>query len=181
VFTSESHEATARAGRFSDSPSSQINAERQARSRWCYKSYSVSAPLVEEGSVGCSLQRAFLRAGGWSVRLADCWAGAWGPRFACAEPDFNCGDVPAAQTVEHEFVIGNVGRQPMKILKAAPGCSSCLTVQISDYEIAPGGTAKLKAVLRPGRLPVGAFEQRVWLETNSTNVPRITLFLRGIV
>jgi hypothetical protein len=104
---------------------------------------------------------------------------SWGPRFACAEPDFNVGEVRVGQTVEHNFVITNAGRQPLKVVKAAPGCGSCLIVEVSDYDIAPGASSTIKAMLRPGRAAQGNFEQRVLVETNSTPVPRVILFLRG--
>ncbi len=107
--------------------------------------------------------------------------GSWGPRFACAESCFDCGEVSADQGVEHEFVISNTGRQPFLILKAMPGCGACLTVNVSKNEVTPGDTSILKIVLDVSKLGKGPFVKKLLVMTDDPNLPRVILFVRGTV
>jgi len=105
--------------------------------------------------------------------------GSWGPRFACAEPSFDCGEVSTEGALQHEFVISNTGRRPLHILKVVPGCGSCLTVELSKEEIVPGDTSLLKVVLHAAGLKKGAFEKSLLLKTDDPNLPQVVLSVRG--
>jgi hypothetical protein len=105
--------------------------------------------------------------------------GSWGPRFACAEPYFDCGGVPTGKAVEHEYTLENTGRKPLHILQAVPGCGACLTVNVSKTEIAPGGTAVLRVVLDSATLEKGNFTKAVLVKTDDPNLPTVILYIHG--
>jgi hypothetical protein len=106
---------------------------------------------------------------------------SWGPRFACVNAGFDCGEVSAGRVIEHEFVIGNTGRQPLRILKAVPGCGLCLTVRVSKVEVAPGDTTLLKVVLKTEKLSKGAFRKTILLRTDDPYLPKVVLCVYGVV
>jgi len=44
-----------------------------------------------------------------------------GPQILIEEPEFDLGEVEEGQVVTHDFVVKNVGNQPLKITRVAPG------------------------------------------------------------
>jgi hypothetical protein len=104
---------------------------------------------------------------------------SWGPRFACTEPYFDCGKVAAHRTIEHDFIVKNSGREPLHILKAVPGCGGCLTVNVSEKEIVPGGCAVVKVVLDVTKVRKGEFKKALLLKTDDPYLPRVILYLQG--
>lgn len=122
----------------------------------------------------------FLVAGGRYVWLTA-GPGAWGPRLACAEAYHDYGEVDATRAVEHDFVISNTGRKPLRILKAVPGCSACLDVKASSESILPGATATLRVSVQVLKLEKGRFTKKVLVFTNDPNRPRVILHVQGTV
>lgn len=105
---------------------------------------------------------------------------SWGPRLACAEPHYDWGEVSATGVIEHEFVLVNKGRQPLRILRVVPGCGSCISANASCDSIAPDDTSALKIVLDPSRLQKGAFRKAVLIETNDPVMPKFVLYVSGV-
>lgn len=106
---------------------------------------------------------------------------AWGPRVACREVSFDCGEVSADRSIEHSFVIHNSGRRPLRILAAEPGCGSSVKIGAFPNEIAANGAAVINATIPAGKLAQGEFDQRLMLRTNAANAPKVMLFLKGKV
>ncbi len=106
---------------------------------------------------------------------------SWGPRFTCTESYLDCGEIPSSEVVEHEFVIGNTGRQPLHILKAVPGCCDCLSVDLERNEIMPGGTSVLKVTLDVGSLEQGEFVKKVLVTTDDPGLSHVVLYVKGTV
>ena len=112
---------------------------------------------------------------GWVVAGPD----SWGPRFACTELQFDCDEVPLdRKQIEHEFVIRNIGWQPLHIT-AKPGCGSCSTVKLSRNEIAPDDTAVLKVTLDFSQVKKGDFTKKVLVNTDDPALPRVVFSIKG--
>jgi hypothetical protein len=115
---------------------------------------------------------------GWAIAGPELSA-LWGPRFACAKLQFECGEVPAERKqIEHDFVIRNAGWQPMHIT-AKPGCRSCSTAKLSKEEIAPGDTSVLTVTLNVTQVEKGEFKKNVLVNTDDPRSPRIVFSIRG--
>ena len=103
----------------------------------------------------------------------------WGPRFVCAELQFDCGEIPTDQKlIEHNYVLRNTGWQPLHIT-AKPSCGSCSTVKLSKDEIAPGDTSVLKVTLNLGLIKKGAFAKKILVNTDDPASPRVVLTIQG--
>ncbi len=101
------------------------------------------------------------------------------PRLACAETQFDCGEVPLdRKLVEHDFVIRNTGWQPLH-LTAKPACGSCSTVKLSKDDIAPGDTSVLTVTLHLRQMKKGKFNKHVLLNTDAPRSPQVVFAIRG--
>ena len=126
----------------------------------------------------CSGLFCLLAVGHYAWVNAGVVLGLWGPRLACERLQFDCGEVPTDRgVVEHDFIIGNTGWQPLHI-KAKTGCG-CSTVNLSKEEIAPGDTSTLKVVVNAARLKKGEFKKQVLVKTDDPRSPKVILYLRG--
>lgn len=114
-----------------------------------------------------------------------CWLrigpAAWGPQCVCDKPVFDCGVVSGDRTLEHEFVIHNIGRQSLHILKVVPSCAGCTRVTTYASEIAPTGQSTVKVALDTANLKPGQFNRQVLIETNDPNSSKVVLNMIGTV
>ncbi len=64
------------------------------------------------------------------------------PRVELPQRHAELGQHPKGKTIEHDFVLRNIGKAPLKILKATPSCG-CILVDLPEGDIEPGREAKL--------------------------------------
>lgn len=108
--------------------------------------------------------------------------GAWGPRFACSESHFDCGEIATDQEVKHDFVVTNTGWQPLHIAKALADCKACLSVESSREYVAPDETSVIKVALHGKALEAGQpFKRKILIVTNDPKSPKVILYVHGNV
>lgn len=76
-----------------------------------------------------------------------------GPIIACDEPNFDFGTVDNQTTIEHTFLIKNIGDTTLEITQVKPACG-CTVAELTEKMVPPGGishvTAKLSLQGRSG-------------------------------
>lgn len=113
-----------------------------------------------------------------------CWvtigpdSGVWGPRFVCEELEYNCGEVPGKEKVEHDFVISNSGWQALHV-KAVASCASCCALKLSNEEIARGESATLNVVFDSSKVEKGPFKKQVLVKTDDPYSPDVVFLIQG--
>lgn len=71
---------------------------------------------------------------------------AQGPRIYCEQPLFDFGTADSSTTIEHTFVIQNIGDTTLEITQVRPACG-CTLANISEKMIPPGGRSEITARL----------------------------------
>ncbi len=71
---------------------------------------------------------------------------AQGPRIYCEQPLFDFGSADSSTTIEHTFVIQNIGDTTLEITQVRPACG-CTLANISEKMIPPGGQSEITARL----------------------------------
>ena len=69
-----------------------------------------------------------------------------GPRIYCEQPLFDFGSADSSTTIEHTFVIQNIGDTTLEISQVRPACG-CTLANITEKTIPPGGRSEITARL----------------------------------
>jgi len=69
-----------------------------------------------------------------------------GPKIFVEETEYNFGTVDNQSSIEHTFVIKNVGDETLEISKARPACG-CTVAKMTEKSVPPGGESLLTAKL----------------------------------
>lgn len=102
-----------------------------------------------------------------------------GPSIFVEETDYNFGTVDNQSSIEHTFVIQNVGDETLEISNARPACG-CTVAQITEKSVPPGGTSELTAKLSlRGRK--GHQSKAITISSNDPKKPQYRLLLVGDV
>ncbi len=105
-------------------------------------------------------------------------AAADGPEAAPVAPVVDVGKVPRGQEIQHEFLIRNLGNEPLEITDVDPSCGC--TVASYDRTVAPGGTGKVTASLRTESFR-GPIAKSISVYTNDPANPRIVLVVKAFL
>ncbi len=81
-------------------------------------------------------------------------------------PVFNAGNVMHGEIIEAVFEITNVGDYPLVIADAQPSCS-CTVAEKPKEPIAPGKSAKIKALVKTENASPGKLSKEVRLTSNT--------------
>lgn len=106
--------------------------------------------------------------------------GSWGPRFACSDSCFDFRTVARNQSVRHQFVIGNTGRQLLQITDVVPGCGGCVSLKLPRTALGSGETCPLDVLLDTKQLKAGPFVRPILVKTNDPNSRAVLLYIQGI-
>ena len=68
------------------------------------------------------------------------------PKIACDQPTFDFGTVDNSETVNHTFIIKNIGVSTLNISQVKPACG-CTVANISSKVVEPGETSEITANL----------------------------------
>jgi hypothetical protein len=101
------------------------------------------------------------------------------PRVQVDEPDFNFGKMQRGTTKSHEYVIKNVGQQPLKLSVGHTTCK-CTLGEVTDKPIEPGQSSNVKLEWT-AKIGAGAFRQTATINTNDPLEPQVTLNVEGQV
>lgn len=102
-----------------------------------------------------------------------------GPRVEVAEPTFNFGTMRRGATQSHEFVVKNVGGEPLTLEVGATTCKCTIGVA-TDNPIAPGESVPVRLEWIANSEP-GDFRQTATLITNDTRASQLSLMIEGAV
>lgn len=93
---------------------------------------------------------------------------------------FDFGNIPAAQTVVHAFLVINTGQAPLQLedVKAVRGCTS---TRVGQRILKPGGTTPIQAAYTPEKGFTGAMRKTIMVVCNDPAHPKLTLRLSGNV
>jgi len=97
-------------------------------------------------------------------------------KFETTDHDF--GKIREGTMAVYEFKFTNTGKLPLVLSDVHPSCG-CTTPEWPREPIAPGATARIKAVFNSIGRP-GNFEKYITVKSN-TSTPEITLKFRGVV
>ncbi len=102
-----------------------------------------------------------------------------GPRIACDEPLFDFGTVDNSQTIEHTFIVRNIGDTTLEISQVRPACG-CTLANISEKMVPPGGQSEITARLSlQGRN--GPQSKPITIMSNDPQQPEFRVTLAGNV
>jgi hypothetical protein len=109
------------------------------------------------------------------------------PGLATAQLKFDratvdLGAVLEGDLAQHVFTLTNVGKQPVEIQTATPGCN-CMSVDFLHEPLAPGAQTQLSVAYRAPRLldePAGRFSKSVVVKHSGPNSP-VILTVEGVV
>lgn len=90
------------------------------------------------------------------------------------------GEVWGGQSLRHEFVIRNAGKEPLKILRVRPSCG-CTATEKHPQTIAPGDSGKFPFRLDTSKFRPGKFSKSITVETNDPDHQRLRLILSGTI
>lgn len=100
-----------------------------------------------------------------------------GPRIACDEPIYDFGSADNSTSIDHTFVIENIGDTTLEITNIRAACG-CTVANVSTRSIPPGGTSELTANLnlrgRNGRQSKG-----ITISSNDPENPSFVVTLVG--
>ena len=104
---------------------------------------------------------------------------AAGPRLICEEPSYNFGEREEGESVEHSFVIKNVGDAPAdaKKLKAQCGCAA---VKVAQDKLAPGEKTSMTLRMSVGKRR-GPFRKSTAITSDDDKQDALTLTFEGTV
>ncbi len=94
------------------------------------------------------------------------------------EPEFNFGKVKAGETVEHDYVFKNTGKEPL-IISNAKGSCGCTVPEWPKEPIPVGGTGKIK-VQFDSKGKSGQQTKQVTITAN-TDPPQTIIYIKGEV
>lgn len=102
-----------------------------------------------------------------------------GPSIFCEQTEHNFGTVDTDSSIEHTFVIQNVGDETLEISNARPACG-CTVAKLTSKSIPPGGSSELTAKLSlRGRK--GHQSKAITVNSNDPKKPQYRLMLVGDV
>lgn len=101
------------------------------------------------------------------------------PRVQVEAPEFNFGKMQRGTTKSHEFVIKNVGQQPLTLSVGHTTCK-CTLGEVPDRPIAPGQSSNVRLEWT-AKTGAGAFRQTATINTNDPLEPQVTLNVEGQV
>jgi thiol-disulfide isomerase/thioredoxin len=100
-----------------------------------------------------------------------------GPRLHVEQPVYVFGQAERGTTVPHNFVLKNIGSEPLVIEKLKPSCG-CTAAQLSDKTIPPGGQATLNVKLNL-KLQKGHQDRTILVQTNDPKNENLQLRMVG--
>ena len=101
------------------------------------------------------------------------------PDIQIDTPIHDFGTLPQMESVNHDFIIKNVGMLPLEILEVHPSCN-CETVELKQKIILSGGQTKLTVLFR-GTSNSGKTRAAVYLKTNDPDEPNVVVSMFGII
>ena len=101
------------------------------------------------------------------------------PDIQIDTPIQDFGILPQMESVNHDFIIKNVGMLPLEILEVHPSCN-CETVELKQKIILSGGQTKLTVLFR-GTANSGKTRAAVYLKTNDPDEPNVVVSMFGII
>ncbi len=107
-------------------------------------------------------------------------AGSGGPRWVCAEPVLDFGQVWEGATVQRDFIFENTGTEVLKIGKPKAHCS-CSTTPNYTKEVPPGGSGVIPFVLKTANKPYGPLTEYLTVETNDPESRSVKIYLKGFI
>lgn len=99
------------------------------------------------------------------------------PKLSFDSEIFNFGKVKSGNIVEHEFVIKNLGKDPLIILKTVPSCA-CTVTEIPVTVLKKGRSGKIKVVFDT-KTRTGQQHHNITLYTNDPEKPIVVLYIQG--
>jgi len=101
------------------------------------------------------------------------------PRISCDEAIFDFGSKDSSETLEHTFILKNIGTADLAISKIQPACG-CTTAALEKTNLVPGESTNVKATLSlAGRS--GEIEKPIVIESNDPDNPILKLAFKGTV
>jgi Protein of unknown function (DUF1573) len=108
---------------------------------------------------------------------AETAPGIQGPRIACDEPNFDFGTVDNQTTVEHTFLIKNIGDTTLEITQVKPACG-CTIAELTEKVVPPGGVSHVTARLSlQGRS--GLQSKSITIFSNDPQNPQFRVSING--
>jgi len=102
-----------------------------------------------------------------------------GPRIFCEQPEFNFGTVDSQNTIEHTFVLKNIGDTTLEISEVRAACG-CTVANISPKTVPPGETSQLTARLNlQGRS--GPQSKAITINSNDPQNPSYRVNMAGTI
>lgn len=94
------------------------------------------------------------------------------------EKQYFWGTVPPGEKVNHDFIVKNVGTEPLKL--TIEKCPSGINANLPNKAIAPGESGTVSISCRPNPKELKGHTV-VWLRTNDPNEPKVRLELGGYI
>ncbi len=101
------------------------------------------------------------------------------PELAVEQGSFNFGSVTQGKTVQHNFVVKNVGDAPLQIKQLTASCG-CTAAKPSAALVAPGKSAEIQVSFDSSNFS-GNVQKTVAMATNAGKSPNYTFKLEGNV
>ena len=101
------------------------------------------------------------------------------PKIAVDKAVYDFGTVLEGVFVTHEFLLSNVGHEPLTITRVRVACG-CTTTALSKTTLAPGESVELEASLDTSYYG-GKISKSIYVESNDPENTRLTLRLTGVV
>ena len=101
------------------------------------------------------------------------------PDIQIDTPIHDFGTLPQMKSVNHEFIIKNVGMLPLEILEVTPSCT-CEKVALKDRIIPPDSETQLEIQYR-GSTNSGKTRIAVYLKTNDPDEQDVVVSMFGII
>lgn len=102
-----------------------------------------------------------------------------GPRWTCAQPTIDFGEVWAGTMIKKTFEFRNEGTETLRILKAKPRCS-CSVADNYTKAVEPGATGLMPFVLKTDSKH-GKVNEWLTIDTNDPVRPVMKITLTGVV
>ena len=102
-----------------------------------------------------------------------------GPRLTFEELVYDFGIAGPGEEIKHTFKFKNTGNSLLKIYRYEASCG-CLTSLLSQKDIPPGGTGKIRVTFHTRRFE-GKQEKTFTVYSNDPERPKVNLIIRGIV
>ena len=102
-----------------------------------------------------------------------------GPKVVCGEPSYNFGEREEGESVEHTFIIKNIGDAPADVRKLRPSCG-CAVLSAPQDKLAPGAEGPVTLKVSLGNHP-GPFHRSLAIMSEDGSQDGLTLALEGAV